>query len=80
MILYTLILVSYKRFLKYQSLIEYIEKNLGCDLNSEMDPGKFNILSNYVKGLKIDYVIPNERNSKRIFKANGLLESAAEFL
>jgi len=50
-----------------------------CDLNSEMDNRSYNTLSNYVKGLKIDFMVPNQPNTKRSYKVVGLLDSANKF-
>lgn len=78
-LIYIIILVTNKGFIKKQLLLKFINEDLGCNLNSEMDQRNFNILSNYVQGLKIVYMIPNQPNSKRTFKAVGLLESATKF-
>jgi len=71
--------VAHKGFPKYQLLLEFIKNEMNCDLNSEMDLRNFNALSNYVKGLKIDFMVPNQPNTKRSYKVVGLLDSASKF-
>lgn len=71
--------VAHKGFPKHQPLINYISNELGCDLNSPMDNWSFNTLSTYVKGLKIDFMVPNQPNTKRSYKVVGLLDTAAKF-
>ncbi|CAH1737621.1 unnamed protein product [Aphis gossypii] len=71
--------VAHKGFPKHQPLINYISNELGCDLNSPMDNWSFNALSTYVKGLKIDFMVPNQPNTKRSYKVVGLLDTAAKF-
>lgn len=46
---------------------------------SEMDSRNLAALSNYIKGLKVDFLVPNQPNTKRSYKVIGLLESAANF-
>jgi len=43
----------------------------------EMDYWNMNVLTNYIKGLKVDFLVPNQPNTKRSYKVLGLLESAA---
>lgn len=71
--------MSHKGFPKHQPLTEYISNEMRCDLNREMDNRALNDLSNYVKGLKVDFLIPNQPNSKRSYKVAGLLDTAAKF-
>lgn len=72
--------MSYRRFPKNQLLTSYIENDLKCRLDTELDYGSKNKLSNYIKGLKVEYSIPNRPSSKRILKVAGLLDSAAKFM
>jgi len=72
--------VAHKGFPKHQPLIDYIFNELQCnDLTREMDMRSFNTLSTYVKGLKIDFMVPNQPNTKRSYKVVGLLDTAAKF-
>jgi len=71
--------VAHKGFPKHQPLINYITNELQCDPTKEMDMWKFNALSTYVKGLKIDFMVPNQPNTKRSYKVVGLLDTAAKF-
>ncbi|XP_025198780.1 protein argonaute-2-like [Melanaphis sacchari] len=71
--------VAHKGFPKHQPLIDYIANEMRCDLNSEMDNRNFNALSAYVKGLKIDFMVPNQPNTKRSYKVVGLLDTAFKF-
>ncbi|XP_026820735.1 protein argonaute-2-like [Rhopalosiphum maidis] len=71
--------VAHKGFPKHQPLINYITIELQCDLTKEMDMRSFNTLSTYVKGLKIDFMVPNQPNTKRSYKVVGLLDTAAKF-
>lgn len=71
--------VAHKGFPKHQSLINYITNDMRCDPNSELDRYQFNTLLNYVKGLKIDFMIPNQPNTKRSYKVVGLLDTANKF-
>ncbi|XP_050530868.1 protein argonaute-2-like isoform X2 [Daktulosphaira vitifoliae] len=71
--------VAHKGFPKHQSIIEYIKNCLKCDLKADMDSKNLNILLCYLKGLKVDFQIPNQPNSKRSFKVIKLFESAAKF-
>lgn len=71
--------MSNKGFPKHQPLTEYISNELKCDLNKEMQYSALNSLSCYVKGLKVDYMIPNQHNTKRSYKVVGLLDTAANF-
>jgi len=71
--------VTNKGFLKHQSLVDYIAVDLCCDLNVEMNQTNVNKLSNYVKGLKVNFQVPNQPNTKRIYRVNGLLSSALKF-
>lgn len=45
-----------------------------------MDYRSLNNLSSYVKGLKVDFVIPNQPNTRRSFKVNNLFDTAVKFL
>jgi len=47
--------------------------------HSEMDYRNMGVLLNYIKGLKVDFLVPNQPNTKRSYKVLGLLESAANF-
>nr|QEI10611.1 argonaute 2 X2 [Myzus persicae] len=71
--------VAHKGFPKHQPLIDFIAKELNCDINVEMDQRSYNALSNYVKGLKIDFMVPNQPNTKRSYKVVGLLDTASRF-
>lgn len=71
--------MAHKGFPKYQLLTAYISKEMNCPLDREMDQWNKNTLSNYVKGLKVDFMIPNQPNTKRTYKVAGLLESAERF-
>lgn len=73
------ILVAHKGFPKYQPLLDFIRNEMNYDLNAEMDQRGFNTLLNYVKGLKIDFMVPNQPNTKRSYKVVGLLDTAARF-
>jgi len=72
--------VAHKGFPKHQLLTLYIANEMRCSLDSEMDNRNLNALSSYVKGLKVDFMIPNQPNTKRTYKVNGLLENAANFV
>lgn len=72
-------LVVHKGFPKHQLLTLYIQNELNCSLGTELDFKTRNVLSNYIKGLKVDFMIPNQPNSKRTFKVVGLLDSATKF-
>lgn len=74
-----IILVAHKGFPKHQLLLDYIKNELNCDPKSEMDQRSFNALSTYVKGLKIDFIVPNQPNTKRSYKVVGLLDTASRF-
>jgi len=74
-----IILVAHKGFPKHQPLLDFIKNELNCNLNSEMDQRSFNALSAYVKGLKIDFMVPNQPNTKRSYKVVGLLDTASNF-
>jgi len=73
------VLVAHKGFPKHQPLVAYITDELKCNLNSQLDNRSLNALESYVKGLKVDFVIPNQPNSKRSFKVVGLLDTAERF-
>lgn len=51
-----------------------------CNLNSALDMRSTNALSAYVKGLKVDFIVPNMPNTKRSYKVVGLLDTAANFV
>jgi hypothetical protein len=72
--------VANKGFPKYQPLVEYIRNDLRYSLDSEMDRYGLNSLATYVKGLKVDFMIPNQPNTKRSYRVVGLFDSAAKFL
>lgn len=74
------VLVAHKGFPKHQPLVNYIANELGCRLNVELDSKSLNTLGAYVKGLKVDFMVPNAPNTKRSFKALGLLDTASKFL
>jgi len=74
-----IILVAHKGFPKYQQLINFITNEMNCDLTSEMDQRNYSTLANYVKGLKIDFMVPNQPNTKRSYKVVGLLDTASRF-
>lgn len=44
-----------------------------------MDNRGLNSLGTYVKGLKVDFLIPGQPNTKRSYKVAGLLDTAAKF-
>ncbi|XP_050538341.1 protein argonaute-2-like isoform X4 [Daktulosphaira vitifoliae] len=71
--------VAHKGFPKYQKLTEYIYYDLKCNLNTEMDSRNLKNLASYVKGLKVDFLIPNQPNTRRSFKVNNLFDTAAKF-
>ncbi|XP_015373488.1 PREDICTED: protein argonaute 10-like [Diuraphis noxia] len=71
--------VTNKGFLKHQPLVDYIAVDLCCDLYVAMNQANINKLENYVKGLKVNFEIPNQPNTKRIYRVNGLLSSASTF-
>lgn len=71
--------MAHKGFPKHQPLLAYITNEMRCDLNSEMDGWKLQALSSYVKGLKVDFMVPNQPNTKRSYKVIGLLDTAARF-
>lgn len=60
-------------------MITYIQKDLGCDVNSELNQKNLIALSNFVTDLKVHYFIPNQLNTKRSYYVNGLLENASKF-
>lgn len=61
-------------------MISYITNELHCDVNKEMDNRSLNALLCYVKGLKIDFMIPNQPNTKRSYNVVGVLDTAVKFL
>lgn len=71
--------VSHKAFLKSQPLTEYIKNEMCCDLQSEMDIKSLNSLGMYVTGLKVNFMLPDQPNSKRRYKVVGLLDSPNKF-
>lgn len=68
-----------KRCPKHQPLIDYIAEELHCDLNPEMDQKSIIKFANYVEGLKVHFEVPNQPNTKRLYKVKGLLSSALTF-
>lgn len=72
--------MAHKGFPKHQPLTSFIQKELDCSLESELDPRTLNALSNYVKGLKVDFLVPNQPNTKRSYKVVGLLDTASKFM
>lgn len=72
--------MAHKGFPKHQPLVNYITNELGCRLNVELDNKSLNTLGAYVKGLKVDFMVPNAPNTKRSFKVNGLLDTASKFM
>lgn len=75
-----LFLVAHKGFPKHQSLLDYIKNELTADPKQPLDQRALNTLESYVKGLKVDFQIPNQPNTKRSFKVVNLLDTAANFL
>ncbi|XP_050439319.1 protein argonaute-2-like [Adelges cooleyi] len=71
--------VAHKGFPKNQKLTDYIYKDLQLNLNSEMDNKSLSNLTSYVKGLKVDFQIPNQLNTRRTYRVNNLFESATKF-
>lgn len=71
--------MAYKGFPKKQPLISYITNDLQLNPNSEMDHKNINRLLNYVKGLKIEFMVPMQPSTKRVFKVIDLLDSASKF-
>jgi eukaryotic translation initiation factor 2C len=71
--------VAHKGFPKCQPLINFITNELNCNINSELDQRAYSALSSYVKGLKIDFMVPNQPNTKRSYKVVGLLDNATRF-
>lgn len=69
-----------KGFPKYQPLVEYIKSDLRCSLDSEMDRYGLSSLAAYVKGLKIDFMIPNVPITKRSYRVVGVFDCANKFL
>lgn len=72
--------VAHKGFPKHQLLTSYIQNELNCRLDAELDYRAQNTLASYVKGLKIDFMVPNQPNTKRSYKVVGILESASKFV
>lgn len=72
--------MAYKGFPKQQPLISYITNDLQVNPNSEMDRKNINRLLNSVKGLKIEFMIPMQPNTKRVLKVVGILDSASKFM
>jgi len=71
--------VAHKGFPKHQLLTSYIQNDMRCNLNDEMNAWQINTLTTYIKGLKIEFLIPNQPNTKRTYKVVGLLDSAEKF-
>lgn len=71
--------MAHKGFPKHQPLLAYISNEMRCDVNSEMDGRSLQELSSYVKGLKVDFMVPNQPNTKRSYRVVGLLDTAARF-
>ncbi|CAH1731499.1 unnamed protein product [Aphis gossypii] len=71
--------VAYKEFPKKQPLISYITNDLQVNPNSEMDLKNIFKLLNYVKGLKVEFMIPMQPSTKRVFKVVDILDSASKF-
>lgn len=71
--------MAHKGFPKYQPLTSYISEDMRCNLNAEMDRRDINTLTSYVKGLKVDFLVPNQPNTKRSFKVVGLLGTASKY-
>jgi len=57
----------------------YIADQLQCNPNSQLDNKSLDALTQYVKGIKVDFMIPNQPNTKRSFKVVGLLGTANNF-
>lgn len=74
------VLVANKGFPKHQSLTQYITDELRHNLNAEMDNKSLNLLTAYVKGLKVDFEVPNMPNTKRCYKVVGVFDTAAKFM
>lgn len=72
--------VAHKGFPKHQPLTMFIQNELDCRLEAELDSKNLNMLSNYVKGLKVDFLVPNQPNTKRSYKVVGLLDTASKFM
>ncbi|XP_050438585.1 protein argonaute-3-like isoform X2 [Adelges cooleyi] len=66
--------------INHPKLTDYIYYNLQCNLNSQMDDSKLISLESYVKGLKIDFQLPDQIHSRRRYKVHKLFESANKFL
>jgi len=71
--------VAYKGFPKKQPLISYITNDLQVNPNSEMDLKNIFRLLNYVKGLTVEFMIPMQPSTKRVFKVFDILDSASKF-
>ncbi|XP_027849145.2 protein argonaute-2-like isoform X2 [Aphis gossypii] len=71
--------VVHKGFPKHQPLISYITNDLRCDPKTEMDSQNINTLLNYVKGLKVEFMVPMQPNTKRLHKVVGIFDSASKF-
>lgn len=67
-------------FHKNQTLLQYIQDVMRCDVKSELQQSDLNKLSNYIVGLKIAFQIPKRPNTKRSYRVVGLLDSAENFL
>jgi len=79
LIFFNTILVAHKGFPKHQPLISYITNDLHCDPKTEMDSQNINTLLNYVKGLKVEFMVPMQPNTKRLHKVVGIFDSASKF-
>lgn len=71
--------MTHKKFLKTQPVIDYIKNELGCDINEPLSSEKKEALLSFILGLKVNYMIPNQPNSKRIHKIVGLFDTATNF-
>ncbi|KAF0756787.1 protein argonaute-2-like, partial [Aphis craccivora] len=69
----------HKGFLKHQPLISYITNDLRCDPKTEMDSQNIKTLLDYVKGLKVEFMVPMQPNTKRLHKVVGIFDSASKF-
>ncbi|VVC42413.1 Hypothetical protein CINCED_3A015370 [Cinara cedri] len=72
--------VVHRGFPKHQSLTSYIQNELNSRLDTELDSRTLNALLSYVKGLKVDFMVPNQPNTKRSYKVGGLLDTATKHI
>ncbi|XP_017882046.1 protein argonaute-2 isoform X2 [Ceratina calcarata] len=67
--------VAHKGFPKQQPVVTLFEE-LGVNLNKEGMDYRTTEKTNFLKGLKVQYEIPGQPNSKRTYRVNGLVQCA----